>query len=201
MTMAQEIRDWRNSPGWSSAALVEFAAALDDLSELAPGWDSYGALRIDEEARREAWLWAYTRIPCGSPVPQVVPTVRGGVQLEWHEQGWDIEVLFEPGKPPRYSADREGEEPGAASDHCGEVVQALQSMRVERGYETEMSDYLATEVAEERERCLAIARSVENSARLFRNTFDPGSPEWVTWDVRVRAASDIFKSIRLGLEP
>jgi hypothetical protein len=31
-----------------------------------------------------------------TPAPQIVPSTRGGVQLEWHTHGLDIEVLVLP---------------------------------------------------------------------------------------------------------
>jgi hypothetical protein len=30
------------------------------------------------------------------PVPQIVPTRAGGLQLEWHRAGWDVEVDVSP---------------------------------------------------------------------------------------------------------
>ena len=36
----------------------------------------------------------------GTPQPAVVPTVKGGVQLEWHACGIDLEI--EIGQPGRF---------------------------------------------------------------------------------------------------
>lgn len=40
-----------------------------------------------------------------------MPTVRGGLQLEWHRKGVDLEVEFEPnGSPSWYAEDLQTEE-------------------------------------------------------------------------------------------
>lgn len=33
-----------------------------------------------------------------SCLPQWTPTVKGGIQLDWHERGVDLEIAFEPGE-------------------------------------------------------------------------------------------------------
>jgi hypothetical protein len=35
-----------------------------------------------------------------TPAPIMVPTAGGGVQLEWHRAGFDVEVLFGEEDPP-----------------------------------------------------------------------------------------------------
>lgn len=61
---------------------------LTALLDLAPGWDTYDARPVDPLCvdRAKAFLagaWA-------------VPVPDGGVQLEWHVNGWDLEVEFHP---------------------------------------------------------------------------------------------------------
>lgn len=64
---------------------------IEKLLSLEYGWDSYGALPIDVKCAYTAMQLA-TRISGDDwPLPSVVPTVHGGVQLEWH-LGIDIEV-------------------------------------------------------------------------------------------------------------
>jgi hypothetical protein len=45
-----------------------------------------------------------------SSLPAWTPTRDGGVQLDWHENGVDLEIEFEPSLPDGYAvfADREG---------------------------------------------------------------------------------------------
>ena len=74
---------------------------LAALATLPDGWDSYGARPIapaaTEEARRLLWL-----MDDPSQAPSVVPTSRGGVQLEWaHPHGLGSEVEIEIGPDGR----------------------------------------------------------------------------------------------------
>jgi hypothetical protein len=65
------------------------------LSEGSPfrekGWDGYGAPPLDPEMVEAARRF----LSCVS----VVPCVSGGVQLEWHMLGADLEIEFAPGEP------------------------------------------------------------------------------------------------------
>lgn len=61
------------------------------LRDLKEDWDSYGAAPIDDRCIRKAYeLWWQL-----SGDWQVVPTNRGGVQLEQHKDGFDIEIMIE----------------------------------------------------------------------------------------------------------
>ena len=53
---------------------------LTVLASLADGWDGYGGAPITEAAMRVA------------RAIHVVPTCNGGIQVEWHVNGWDLEV-------------------------------------------------------------------------------------------------------------
>jgi hypothetical protein len=66
--------------------------ALGRLLALTPGWDSYGALPVDPACALAAWHLLTAILREDSPAPAVVPTVRGGVQLEWHVKGVDLEI-------------------------------------------------------------------------------------------------------------
>ena len=64
---------------------------LDEFSDLSQGWDSYSGKPIHKEAinTAKAMIWklgdGWTPIPCSD----------GGVQLEYHEGGVDIEVQID----------------------------------------------------------------------------------------------------------
>lgn len=58
---------------------------LDVLKALGPGWDSYGALEVEESAC-ERVMRLVEALPASCPAPWVVPTPSGGVQLEWRER-------------------------------------------------------------------------------------------------------------------
>lgn len=64
------------------------------------------------------------------------------------------------------------------------------------------TDELTPEAREERERCQQIAESVFISSRNWLEGGGPWTPtDRAAWEARMRAASDILTSIRLGVEP
>ena len=77
-----------DEPEW----VVPVFRALSELLTLSPDWDSYGAARIEPRSigwALEALSWIMRN---DTKVPTVVPTPDGGVQLEWHTQGIDLEI-------------------------------------------------------------------------------------------------------------
>ena len=62
---------------------------LDNLRKLKTNWDDQGAVAPTEEAIELAELIINTE-------PVVVPRHNGGVQIEWHCEGADIEVYITP---------------------------------------------------------------------------------------------------------
>lgn len=83
------------SPRWMEPTL----AAVERLLALDPGWDGYGAPSIDRTALGDALQLLYGSARAETPPPAIVPTGTGGVQLEWHDQGFDIEVYLQPREP------------------------------------------------------------------------------------------------------
>ncbi len=65
---------------------------LGSLLVLPAGWDSYGARAPDPSCVLTAWRLLDAVMRDDVPAPAVVPTVRGGVQLEWHCNGADLEI-------------------------------------------------------------------------------------------------------------
>ena len=55
-----------------------------DLESLQPDWNSYGSVRISSEALDTVAAFS------------VVPRSQGGVQLEIHKDGFDLEIWIEP---------------------------------------------------------------------------------------------------------
>jgi hypothetical protein len=64
------------------------AAKFMQLLDLKKNWNSYGAEPIDFEAAQAADLFLNKQV-------NIVPTSKGGVQLEWHVNGLDIEIEFD----------------------------------------------------------------------------------------------------------
>lgn len=75
-------------PRWFLPLLDKICA----LGNLPPNWDSYGAKPIDREAAIAAVEIILRAMESGDPHPAIVPTNRGGILLEWHEGGVDLEV-------------------------------------------------------------------------------------------------------------
>ena len=95
-----------DTPQWVVPALEKLAHLLD----LPEGWDSYGARAVDPRCALAA-IRVLAGVMCpGTPAPSIVPTPAGGVQLEWHINGVDLEIEIET--PSRVIADYEilGEE-------------------------------------------------------------------------------------------
>jgi hypothetical protein len=79
-----------------AAWVVGTVQRLHHLLQLGQAWDSYGAAPIDPRAARTVLqLLAVTMRP-DTPAPTVMPTVRGGLQLEWHQPDVDLEVEVPP---------------------------------------------------------------------------------------------------------
>jgi len=68
---------------------------LDDLLRLSPDWNSYGAPAINPACVAKARQIAQS-LPTGVPEPLAVPMSDGGVQLEWHRGGVDLEIVVSP---------------------------------------------------------------------------------------------------------
>ena len=81
-------------PDWSQPV----AERLGHLLALRDGWTGAASARVE---RRLAELVLNDVLPIvmpdqGGPLPQIVPCVDGGLQLEWHVGGWNIEVTLSP---------------------------------------------------------------------------------------------------------
>lgn len=61
------------------------------LLRLQANWDSYGAPAISPTAAFTA-LQFLEQLPAHAPRPSLVPTSKGGLQIEWHAGGVDIEI-------------------------------------------------------------------------------------------------------------
>jgi len=78
-------------PSW----VLQTLQAFSHLLELPQGWDSYGAPPIQPSYIQAALSLLLGVMRDNTPVPSVMPTSRGGVQLEWHMRDVDLEIEFE----------------------------------------------------------------------------------------------------------
>ena len=79
--------------GWVRPTLE----ALDSKLQLAPNWDSHGALPIDKRRVFNAIRVLFSTMSSDTEAPWVVPTTDGGIQLEWHREDKDLEVEISGG--------------------------------------------------------------------------------------------------------
>lgn len=70
-------------------------AALQKLTALGANWDSYGAVPIDRKNVIRALELLGDVMHFDTLPPQVVPTSGGGIQLEWHVNGVNLEIEIE----------------------------------------------------------------------------------------------------------
>lgn len=80
-------------PAWLGSA----GRALTELLALPENWNSYRARPVDPRAVERALELLWAIMPEDGPLPVIVPTHGGGIQLEWHRTGADLEVEVTPG--------------------------------------------------------------------------------------------------------
>ncbi|HEX3130798.1 MAG TPA: hypothetical protein VH394_25915 [Thermoanaerobaculia bacterium] len=73
-------------------AFKEAERVIAGLLKMPAGWDSYGAKPIDRQRAAAARYVVWMSIASGAPPPAIVPTSDGGIQLEWHRCGVDLEI-------------------------------------------------------------------------------------------------------------
>ncbi|MEX0938314.1 MAG: hypothetical protein WDZ59_10685 [Pirellulales bacterium] len=65
------------------------------IVNLPANWDSHGAYPIDIKCATVAIEIALLYLTRDTPRPSVVPTVRGGIQVEWHVRDFDVELKID----------------------------------------------------------------------------------------------------------
>jgi len=79
-------------PSKQSGRLDAVTRRINELLELDSNWDSYGAARVNPIVAEQAVFLISALLDTGVPEPTIVPTVKGGLQLEWHTGGVDLEI-------------------------------------------------------------------------------------------------------------
>ncbi|MCP9491032.1 MAG: hypothetical protein MSC31_14340 [Solirubrobacteraceae bacterium MAG38_C4-C5] len=99
------------APPWIAA--VE--RRINELLLLPPGWDTYGAQPITVENVLLALSLLERLVDLDSPAPIIVPTVAGGIQMEWEFDRTAVEVRVDEGGAWFFVGDDSGEHEGPAS--------------------------------------------------------------------------------------
>jgi len=82
---------WLESDLWQYSVRRNIAELLD----LSDNWDSYGAAAIRPEYAASAIRLLQSIMDSETLAPSVVPTNLGGIQIEWHASGIDLEIEVE----------------------------------------------------------------------------------------------------------
>ncbi len=91
--------DGASVPSWLEASLP----GIERLMTLSAGWDQQGAPAIQMSAIKMALSALIEFMNETSSAPQWTPTPRGGVQLDWHERGVDLEIEFDTNATQGYA--------------------------------------------------------------------------------------------------
>ena len=117
-------------PSW----LAEVIAELQRLLHLNHGWDSYVARPVSPYAAVRGLNLLFEALPGSGPAPQLVPMSDGGLQMEWHLRGLNVEVSVPPtGDVEVWSEDlRSGDEQETTLDRTPEILGDLLGELVRR---------------------------------------------------------------------
>jgi hypothetical protein len=100
-------------PSWPEAAgdwTHDVQRRLNRLTNLLVGWDGYHGKPVSPLTAHFAWNLLSSVMRPTTPIPSLVPVAGGGLQIEWHEGGLDIELyVAKPMKAELYVAYGEGQ--------------------------------------------------------------------------------------------
>jgi hypothetical protein len=108
------------SPDW----VADAQATLLDMLELERGWDGERASPLTWPSALDAMSFLRRVMKPGVSLPSFVPLPSGGIQLEWHEGGLDIEARFSSSEYWVYIADlrRDTEWEGSQSEGIARLL-------------------------------------------------------------------------------
>ena len=72
------------------------AEQFESLLRLPFNWDGYGAESPKLPIVGKVILLLGDLLQDSSPPPSVIPTLEGGIQVEWHRRGIDLEIEIQP---------------------------------------------------------------------------------------------------------
>ncbi len=93
-------------PAWLGPTIQAFT----DLLQLPRNWDGYGAVQVREPIVRKALLMLVGVMEDDAPAPSVVPLSDGGIQVEWHRRGRNLEIEFPAIESPSFYYYEDGSE-------------------------------------------------------------------------------------------
>jgi hypothetical protein len=120
LTQVSKIPDW----------VQPTVEAFERIMRLPANWDSYGAQPVQSALAGKAVEILSLVMEEDSPPPSIVPLSDGGLQMEWHLRGQDVEIVIATDEPPTYyyrSHEGNPEEglPSAAYARLRSIIQEL----------------------------------------------------------------------------
>jgi hypothetical protein len=108
--------------GQMPRSFLKSIEGVADLLRLPAGWNSYSAKPIAPSNAIAAIRLLAEMMGPRTSAPNIVPTVRGGIQLEWHTRGVNIEIYINDPEKVSFFAEQVGsgeicEEPLAGHEH------------------------------------------------------------------------------------
>jgi hypothetical protein len=111
-------------PRWLTPTILRAGRLLS----LPHNWDLQGAPPIDSTSIQTALDALALFMIETSSLPQWTPTQRSGVQLDWHENGVDLEIAFDPGESDGYAVCSDRNQPSGSWD--GPLSKHLAALRM-----------------------------------------------------------------------
>jgi hypothetical protein len=102
-------------PAWVEPTISAFMR----VQSLPENWDSYGSKKVNSDMVVQSLSILGQIMDPASPAPSVVPLGDGGLQLEWHRNQQDLEIVLPADELPQfYYKDRRAgtEQEGPAGD-------------------------------------------------------------------------------------
>ena len=75
---------------------------LQDLLQLPQDWDGYGSVQVREDIAQQVLMALVEVMENDSCAPSVVSLSDGGVQVEWHRRGRNLEIEFPADEAPNF---------------------------------------------------------------------------------------------------
>lgn len=119
-----KLNGTEHTPPWFS----DLVAELNEVLDLPDGWAGGQSKAPTSEVALDGLRVLHDLSTVGLPAPQLVPTVDGGMQFEWHTCGIDLELTVLPsGERDAYVFDwtREVESAGTIAEISEDIRRAI----------------------------------------------------------------------------
>src|SRR5574341_937382 len=122
----ERLRIELHGSGHEPTSLWRAMNSMKHLAGMSAGWNSYGAQPVQVIAAKRTLMLLALLLDHQTPDPNVIPRTDGGMQLEWHKKGIDVEVVVRPTGPVSYYvADATGEQEWSGAAGRPHVLAAL----------------------------------------------------------------------------